>query len=254
MYGLNLNSKRIDRLSSTGKANRQIGHLSRKVRSARLIPQASPVIRCRVKNENKCWFAIMELSSGDFSGRLVNTETGALLSTSSCVTKTSKEVVTPKAGPSHVRVGVGVLVKDPLNPRNVFAGTRKGSHGAGSLALPGGHLEMYESWEDCAAREVEEEMGLQLINVTFGHVTNDPMPLEGKHYITIFMMAEFADPNALPRNCEPHKCEGWKSFSWNELREIHDAYSKKKEDGLRLFGPLNQLMKDEPEMVLQFLN
>jgi hypothetical protein len=36
-----------------------------------------------------------------------------------------------------VRVGVGVLVKDPKDTTRVFCGIRKGSHGAGSLALPG---------------------------------------------------------------------------------------------------------------------
>jgi len=47
----------------------------------------------------------------------------------------------------NVRVGVGVLVRDPENPNKVFAGLRRNSHGDGSLALPGGHLEMYETWE-----------------------------------------------------------------------------------------------------------
>ena len=36
-----------------------------------------------------------------------------------------------------VRVGVGVLVKDPKDPTRVYCGIRKGSHGAGTLALPG---------------------------------------------------------------------------------------------------------------------
>ena len=85
-----------------------------------------------------------------------------------------------KSNSTNVRVGVGVLVQDPQHPNKIFAGVRKGSHGAGLLALPGGHLEMMESWEDCARREVEEETGLMVEDLRFVHVTNDPMPSENK--------------------------------------------------------------------------
>jgi len=44
---------------------------------------------------------------------------------------------------------------------------------------------MMESWQDCAKREVEEETGLQVVNVEFVHVTNDPMPAEDKREWTI---------------------------------------------------------------------
>jgi hypothetical protein len=43
------------------------------------------------------------------------------------------------AGGAAVRVGVGVVVVNPRTGR-VYAGVRRGSHGAGRLALPGGHL------------------------------------------------------------------------------------------------------------------
>ena len=63
-------------------------------------------------------------------------------STSPSTSSTSKSislcppVVKADVG-THVRVGVGVVVKDPNNPHHIFCGIRKGSHGAGTLALPG---------------------------------------------------------------------------------------------------------------------
>ena len=51
-------------------------------------------------------------------------------------------------------VGVAVIV---VNNGKVLLGKRKGSHGSGSWAFPGGHLEMNESIEACARREVFEE-------------------------------------------------------------------------------------------------
>lgn len=82
---------------------------------------------------------------------------------------------------------------------------------------------MNETWEQCAIREVLEETGLHIHNVEFAHVTNDIMTTEQKHYITIFMKGECVDSNAVAENLEPHKCEGWDSFSWEELRDILTA-------------------------------
>ena len=145
----------------------------------------------------------------------------------------------------QVRVGVGVIIIVP-NTNKIWAGIRKGSHGEGSLALPGGHLEMYESWEHCAQREVKEEVNLDITDIQFGHVTNDPMKEEEKHYVTIFVMARQLDPLATPENMEPRKCEGWQAYSWDELKELSKTG--------KLFGPLQRLVSDEPSLVLAFLN
>ena len=59
-----------------------------------------------------------------------------LTSTSSTSISISRPTDKADAG-THVRVGVGVVVKDPNNPHHIFCGIRKGSHGAGTLALPG---------------------------------------------------------------------------------------------------------------------
>lgn len=66
---------------------------------------------------------------------------------------------------------------------------RLGAHGKGEFALPGGHLEFGESWEDCAKREVEEETGLQLSNMRFETAVNSVFG-DTAHYVTIFMRGE----------------------------------------------------------------
>ena len=169
--------------------------------------------------------------------------------------------MSPKSNPKSgvVRVGVGVLVQDPSDPTKVLCGIRKGSHGAGSLALPGGHLEMYESWEECAIREVEEECGLELDPTTLflAHVTNDPMPAEEKRYVALFLAGKclFRDPPQVPQTMEPDKCEGWTSYSWSDLEAILQTQrsSAASEKAPRLFGPLERLVDQTPPGVLAFL-
>ena len=142
-----------------------------------------------------------------------------------------------------VRVGVGVIVRVPGTAK-VYAGIRKGSHGAGSLALPGGHLEMFETWEDCAKREIKEEMDLELKDLRYAHVTNDIMEEEGKHYVTIFMMGTPVEDSSLPKTMEPEKCEGWEAYSWEDLKCFEGT----------LFGPLQKLIADEPEKVYEYIH
>jgi 8-oxo-dGTP diphosphatase len=84
----------------------------------------------------------------------------------------------------------------------------------------GGHLEMGESWADCAVREIKEETDLDLDPATVEHVltTNDVFDAESKHYITIFVRARVRAGSASLKNMEPHKCEGWSFVDWGGLR------------------------------------
>ena len=112
------------------------------------------------------------------------------------------------------RVGVGVMVvKDGM----VLLGKRKNAHGDGTWNFPGGHLEFGESLEQCAAREVLEETGLEIGNIKPAALTNDVFENEKKHYITIIMQAEILHGSV--ENKEPHKCEEWKWFDLNDLPE-----------------------------------
>jgi 8-oxo-dGTP diphosphatase len=109
------------------------------------------------------------------------------------------------------KVGVGVCV---IKDGKVLLGKRKNAHGEGTWCLPGGHLEFNESWEDCARREVLEETGMVVKNVRLAVVTNDIFPVEGKHYVTLCMAADY-DSGEM-KVMEPEKCEVWEWFNWDK--------------------------------------
>ncbi|MFP4475241.1 MAG: nucleotide triphosphate diphosphatase NUDT15 [Desulfatibacillaceae bacterium] len=111
-------------------------------------------------------------------------------------------------------VGVAVIVR--RNGR-VLMGKRTNSHGEGRWAFPGGHLEWGEDLFDCARREVREETGLALSGARLGPYTNDVFRDEGKHYVTLFVVAD-ALPGE-PRLLEPDKCLAWDWFAWDALPE-----------------------------------
>lgn len=124
----------------------------------------------------------------------------------------------------HPRIGVGVLI---FRQGKLLLGQRKGSHGAGDWATPGGHLEFGETPQQCAAREVLEECGMALGECMAGPFTNDLFVAEQKHYVTLFMLAWHA--SGTPTVCEPDKCAGWHWFDPADLPQP-------------LFAPLNSLL------------
>ena len=86
---------------------------------------------------------------------------------------------------------------------------------------------------------------------------------QNKHYITIFMMAECVPPPSFlgmsmhpkPMNLEPNKCEGWDSYSWDTLCSYgENAGNEELHCPIKLFGPLFQLVKDSPQIVVDFVN
>lgn len=91
--------------------------------------------------------------------------------------------------PGQVCVGVGALVIDEASGR-VLLGRRKGSHGAGTWALPGGWLEKGEEFAAAAVRELEEETGLTMADLgptrtVVPFVSNNVMKGDGVHSVTV---------------------------------------------------------------------
>lgn len=113
---------------------------------------------------------------------------------------------------SEPRIGVGVIV---VKEGRVLVGKRISAHGNGSWQFPGGHLKFNEAIEDCARREVFEETGVTLGKISFGPYTNDVFSEAGKHYVTLFVLADYQ--GGLAEVKEPDKCECWDWFAWDQL-------------------------------------
>ena len=116
------------------------------------------------------------------------------------------------------KVGIGVVIVNAEG--KVLIGRRTGSH-ARYYSIPGGHLELGETFEAAAAKEVKEETGLEIINPIVFCVTNNLRTYreEGKHYVSIcLLVTKF---NGVPANLEPEKCEGWNWIDPHELPQPH---------------------------------
>jgi 8-oxo-dGTP diphosphatase len=111
----------------------------------------------------------------------------------------------------YPKVGIGVMV---IKDGKVLLGKRKGTHGQGEYAWPGGHLEYMESFADCAKREVKEETGMEITNIRFLRVLNlkDYKP---KHYVDIGLAADWASGE--PQLCEPDRIESWDWYDIDKL-------------------------------------
>jgi 8-oxo-dGTP diphosphatase len=114
--------------------------------------------------------------------------------------------------PDSPKVGVGVII---TRGDSVLLLRRKYVHGAGSWSTPGGHLDFGETPEECAIREVQEETGLVVRSVRYRAITNDVFEAEGKHYITIWMEAEYAGGEPLVNDASEMSEVGW--FTWDAL-------------------------------------
>jgi 8-oxo-dGTP diphosphatase len=111
------------------------------------------------------------------------------------------------------KVGIALYVK---KQEKILLGKRIGKHAPNTWAAPGGHLEFGESWEECALRELYEEVGdtVKVENIKFFGLTNDIFSPE-KHYITISLSCDYISGEVI--NTEPEKIERWDWFTWDNL-------------------------------------
>ena len=114
-------------------------------------------------------------------------------------------------GKVHLGVGVGVYVR---KKGKLLLGLRKGGYGAGTWGAPGGKMEMWETPEECALREVREETDLAIANLKLIGVVDDQDRSNGTHYVTISYLADWKSGEPVS---EPGKFEKWRWFGKGEL-------------------------------------
>ena len=111
------------------------------------------------------------------------------------------------------QVGIGVMI---FKEGRVLMALRKGAHGDGEYAFPGGHLEYGESFETCARREVMEECGIEIENLRFLFVAN-VLAYMPQHFVHLTLTADWK--NGEPAIKEPDRSGPWAWYALDALPE-----------------------------------
>jgi len=102
----------------------------------------------------------------------------------------------------------------------ILYGLRKSKHWIGTYSPPWGHLEYWETIEQCAVRELYEESWLiaESSDVIVLCTLNEIYPNNEKHYINITTLIPKFSWEVV--NKEPDKLEKWEWLSWDEIKKL----------------------------------
>ena len=114
---------------------------------------------------------------------------------------------------NYPRTGVAVIV---TYQKKVLFGMRIVENEGFVWQLPGGWIELGESPEQSARREVAEETGLRLGELRLVGLTNNNFSNQ-IHSISLYFEAECANPENI-NNLEPDRCKQWVWKSWQEVK------------------------------------
>ena len=120
-----------------------------------------------------------------------------------------------KEYPGHPRVGVGaIVIKDDA----VLLVRRGINPGKGLWAIPGGNLNLGETLQDAAEREIMEETGIQIKAKLPPHITFDLIDRdeEGKirfHYVIVDLIADYVSG-------EPKGADDALDARWVKIKDL----------------------------------
>lgn len=126
-----------------------------------------------------------------------------------------------------IKVGIGVMI---LDDNKVLLGHRsKDKKDTGGIfeidcwTLPGGKQEYFETFFECAKREVKEETNLEIGELKLFGAADDIQP--DRHYITLHIIAKKHSGEL--KVMEPTKEDRWEWFNLDKLPQNLYSPSKK---------------------------
>lgn len=127
------------------------------------------------------------------------------------------------------RVGLGIIIVNQEG--KILIGKRQGSH-APYYSIPGGNLEVGETFEDGAIREIKEETDLNIENPKVIAVTNnlDTFRESGLHYLSVILLTN--DFSGELKIMEPEKCEEW---LWVDPKNLPMPHFDASQMGIELY-------------------
>lgn len=118
-------------------------------------------------------------------------------------------------GKDFVGVGCGAVI---LNDKNQILLMKRGKecrNKAGFWTIPGGRVELFETFQDAIKREVLEEIGVEVQVIKLISLTDDIIKEEDQHWVSPQYLCKIT--NGEIKNMEPHKCDELKWFDLNDL-------------------------------------
>jgi len=127
-----------------------------------------------------------------------------------------------------VIIGVGVVLR--RDDEKFLMLKRKGGHGEGEWALPGGKVKYGESFEGAARRELMEETGIDVAEGRVISLSNQLRYIhQGVHCVIIGVEMKVLK-GVEPQILEPEKCAG---MSWFDLEHLPDKIFEGSEQIIR---------------------
>jgi len=119
-----------------------------------------------------------------------------------------------KKGVDYIGVGVGAAIFDENGRLFITQRGKAARNERGQWEIPGGGVELGETFEQSIVREMKEEHGIEIEVLELLGVCDHIIPDEGQHWVSPTYICRIV--RGEPRLVEPEKCE---QFGWFTIEE-----------------------------------